>query len=137
MNETETRNFLPDEKTQEIISFLSKIVEVAEKENKIVGVEGGIAIEIEAANLRGDENFTRNHHDLDFRVMEEDVDFWKKWFEEQKFKIDTDEKIVDKSKAFLAYSQNYSPNSLIGFYVDVYGVKIAEDGQLFSHEESV
>lgn len=101
---------------------------MAAENNKIITLDGGFAIEIEAALLRGDENITRNHDDLDLHVLEEDILFWQDWFKGQNFHLDTDPKIIDKTKAFLAYSPDKT------FYVDVYSVRVDENKQLSSWE---
>ena len=130
--------FVPSERTQNVISLLIEMIDVAEKFGKKIFVGGGLALEIEAASIRNDSNLTRDHGDLDIHPAEEDIFFWKKWFEDKKYLIKGNGEIKDHTKAFVAFPPNFdeekwetSPQS---FYADIYGIFVDENRFIHSRE---
>ena len=126
-----------NEKTRRILNLLDEIMLASVQYDKPVGVGSGIALEILAANLRGDENLTRNHGDLDIHPYARNIPFWKQWFVSHGYIIGTNDEIVDKNVAFVAHSPDSTFNSRAPescFYADVYGLIIDERGYVYSPE---
>jgi len=122
-------------KTQKIVELLKEIVSQAEKDSKILAIAGGFAMDIEASIVRGDQELSRNHDDLDLSPQEKDIPYWKAWFEDKNFKIDTNDGIKDKDKAFIAFPVDYdSSDSVNSYYADVYSYAQNPDGTLYSCE---
>ncbi|MFW6110169.1 MAG: nucleotidyltransferase domain-containing protein [Patescibacteria group bacterium] len=111
-----------DKKTRDLSNLLLEIIEVAEIHGRDFFVSGGFALDIQTGEL------TRSHADLDLHPMEVDISWWKSWFKKKNFKISYNDEMRDRTKAFEAHSPRGS------FYVDMYGVKIHNDGQISSAE---
>lgn len=134
----QSKKFIPDEKTKNIVNLMLDMVDVAEKFGKKIFVGGGLGLEIEAALGRGDSYLTRDHGDLDIHPMEEDVPFWKEWFQNKGYLIKGNDEIKDNTKAFVAFPPNFdeenwgtSPQS---FYADIYGIFVDKNEFIHSRE---
>lgn len=116
------KNIKLNPKTINLNNLLLEIIKTSQKYGKKFFVSGGFALDIEIGKI------TRNHDDLDLHPMERDILCWKRWFKKKGFKIRYNIEIKDKTKAFVAHS----PDSQ--FYVDMYGVRVSENGKLSSAE---
>lgn len=134
----ENNKIVIDKKTQNIVNLMLEMVDIAKKFRKKIFVGGGLGLEIEAASNRGDSCLTRDHGDLDIHPMEEDIPFWKRWFENKGYLIKGNDEIKDNTKAFVAFSPNSneedwetSPQS---YYADVYGIFVDKNKFIHSRE---
>ncbi len=132
--------FSPNEQTQLLILAIDDSIKTAREHHKIFAFGAGIALEMEAGYNRGDSNFTRNHADIDIHPYEEDIPFWRMYFEEKDYLISSNSGIKDSSKAFLAYSpdskKHDDPEDGM-FSIDVYGLLIDDKNGVHSRETGI
>jgi hypothetical protein len=137
---SETIGFKPNERTLNIINLMLEIFDIAQQAGKKVVISSGLGLEIEAASRRKDNSLTRHHGDLDIHPMEEDIPFWKEWFERKGYSlysIKGSDEVKDDDRAFVAYPPTYKKDRETGiesFYVDVYGIMVDENGYIHSRE---
>ncbi|MDP2874115.1 MAG: hypothetical protein Q8N84_02380 [bacterium] len=67
--------------TNILINLAIKIAKTASDYQKDYFIGGGLAIDFSVGKI------TRNHHDIDFHPMLQDSLWWKRWFENQGYKV--------------------------------------------------
>lgn len=91
-----------DAYTKRVVALALKIAKVADKEGKDYLIGSGLAIDFHFGKI------TRNHHDIDFHPMIEDVAWWIKWFEEQGLHVKEGED-KDFPETWQAFNENWEP----------------------------
>ncbi len=69
-----------DEFTLSLETLALEIAKIAEQNSKKYMIGGGWALELTLGKI------TRNHHDIDFFPLKDDVVWWRNWFESQGLK---------------------------------------------------
>jgi hypothetical protein len=104
--------------TLQLEKLLLQIAQTAKEQNKKYYFGGGFAIDLSFGEI------TRKHEDLDFYPMEEDINWWKVWFQKNGFLISRDPDMRDFPHAFLPTNKNND------YFADVYPIKIGEQGEI-------
>lgn len=107
-----------DIRTRELLKLLKSLSKLAKENGKLLVVQGGFAVDLAAGEI------TRKHDDLDLIVLEDDVDWYKKYFEKEEYKFHYHEE-QNKKVSFGAYKWNEKLKDSL--HVDIGGIKILGD----------
>lgn len=111
-----------DDHTLELEQLLLEIATSASLHRKRYFIGGGFAIDLNFGKL------TRGHDDIDFHPVEEDIDWWQRWFQNKRYIISKDPDMRDFPYAFLLKNEKNE------YIADVYPVKIGIHGEIYMYE---